>query len=136
MNFQFEIEKLIEAYSSNPQPIVQFRFRKLNAMKDYYTTNGYPKPCTISELSLFSAFFQEAIYDGINWSDQNAELEHLAIALELDCIFHNCGRTRKELSPKEFEDYMNFTAAAINRTSPKPKNTIFSWLLAKLGLSI
>jgi len=136
MNFQFEIERLIEAYSSNEQPIVQFRFQKLNAMKDYYVTNGYPKPCTMSALSLYPAYFQEAIYDGISWSSQNAKLEHLAIPLELDCMFHNCGRTRKELSPEEFEDYMGFSTAAINRTSPKPKHTTLSRWLAKLGLSI
>jgi hypothetical protein len=135
MNFQLEIERLIQAYSSNEQPIVQFRFRKLKALNDYYCINGFPQSCSLPELSLLPAYFQEAIYDGINWSDQNAGLEHLEKELELDCIFHNSGKTRKELSPKEFEDYISFSGAAINRTSSKPKRTLLSRLLAKVGLS-
>ena len=136
MNFQLEIERLISAYSSNQQPIVQFRFRKLKAINDYYSANGFPKTCSLPELSLLPAYFQEAIYDGINWSDQNAGLEHLESELELDCIFHNRGKTRKELSSKEFEDYINFSGSAINRTSSKPNKTFLSRLLAKVGLSI
>lgn len=136
MNFQIEIERLIQAYSSNEQPIVQFRFRKLKAINDYYIANGFPQPCSLPELTLLTAYFQEAIYDGINWSDQNAGLEHLEKELELDCIFHNSGKRRKELSPKEFEYYMNFSGAAINRTSTKPKKTLLSRLLAKVGLSV
>ena len=115
MNFQFEIERFIEANSSNQQPIVQFRFRKLKAMNDYYSAKGFPLPCSILELSLLPAYFQEAIYDGINWSDQNARLEQLENELELDCIFHNGGKTRKELSLKEFRDYIKFCDAAINQ---------------------
>ena len=136
MNFQFEIKRLVEAYSSNEQPIVQFKFQKLNALNYYYSVNGFPQPCSIPELSLLPAYFQEAIYDGINWSDQNARLEHLEKELELDCIFHNNGKTRKELSPKEFEEYINFSASAINRTSTKPRKTLLSRLLEKVGLSI
>lgn len=82
------------------------------------------------------AYFQEAIYDGINWSDQNARLQHLEKELELDSIFHNNGKTRKELSSKEFEEYMRFSASAINRTSAKPRKTLLSRLLAKVGLNI
>ena len=136
MNFQTEIRRLIEAYSSNDQPIVQFRFRKLKALDKYYSANAFPQPCSIPELSLLPAYFQEAIYDGINWPYQNADLEHLTTELELDCIFHNSGETRKELSAKEFEDYIDFSNAAINRTSLKAKTTFLSRLLAKLGLSV
>ena len=114
MNFQFEIERLIEVYSSNQQPIVQYRFRRLRAMNDYYLTKGFPQPCSLTELSLLPAYFQEAIYDGINWSDQNAGLEQLEKELELDSIFHNNGKTRKELLPKQFKDYIKFCDAAIN----------------------
>jgi len=135
MNFQLEIERLIQAYSLNEQPIVQFRFRKLKVVNDYYRANGFPQPCSFPELSLLPAYFQEAIYDGINWSDQNAGLDHLKTELELDCIFHNSGKTRKELSPKEFEDYINFSGAAINRISTKPKKSFLSRLLAKVGMS-
>ena len=136
MNFQLEIHRLIKAYSSNEQPIVQFRFRRLKAINEYFIANGFPEPCSLPELSLLPAYFQEANYDGINWSDQNAELEHLATELDLDCIFHNSGKKRKELSPEEFEDYVRFSGAAINRTNSKPKTTFLSRLLAKVGLSV
>jgi hypothetical protein len=136
MNFQPDIEKLIEAYSSNEQSVVQFRFRRLKAMNDYYTAKGFPQPHSLPALSLLPAYFQEAIYDGIDWHDQNARLEYLEKALELDCLFHNNGKTRKELSQKEFEEYINFSNAAINRTSTKPMKTLLSRLLAKVGLSI
>ena len=132
MNFKLEIERLIQAYSSNQQPIVQFRFRKLKAMSEYYNATGFPPPCSLPQLSLLPAFFQEAIYDGINWSDQKALLEHLDEALQLDCIFHNVGKMRKELSGKEFEDYVNFSGAAINGTSAKPKKNLLSRMLAKI----
>jgi hypothetical protein len=135
MNFQSEIKGLIKAYSSNEQRIVQFRFRKLNALNDYYSLNGFPQPCSLPGLSLLPAYFQEAIYDGINWSNQSARLEHLEKELELDCLFHNNGKTRKALSPKEFEEYINFTNAAIDQTSEKSKKTFISRLLAKVGLS-
>jgi hypothetical protein len=125
----------MQAYSSSEQPIVQFRVRKLKAVHDYYSANGFPQPCTLPELSLLPAYFQEANYDGVNWSDQNAALEHLEKELELDCMFHNNGRTRKELSLKEFEDYMNFSGASINRISTKPKKSFLSHLLAKVGWS-
>jgi len=133
MNFQSEIERLIQAYSLNEQPIVQFRFQRLKAMNDYCSANGFPHSCSLLKQSLLPAYFQEAIYDGINWSDQNAGLEHLEKDLELDCIFHNSGKTRKELSPKEFEDYISFSGAAINRTSTKPRRPSFHAYWQKLG---
>lgn len=108
----------------------------LKAMHDYFISKGFPQTCSLPELSLLPAYFQEAIYDGINWSDQKSGLKHLEKELELDCIFHNSGKTRKELSAKEFEDYINFSDDAINRTSTKPKKTFFLRLLAKVGLHI
>ena len=114
MNFQLELKRLMELYRSNEQPIVQFRFRKLKAMNDYYLSKGFPKPCSLIELSLLPAYFQEAIYDGINWSKQDAGLEQLELELELDSIFDNSGKIRKELSSKEFRDYIKFSDAAIN----------------------
>lgn len=136
MNFQSQIKRLIEAYRPNEQPIVQFRFRKLKAMDEYYSTNGFPQPHSLPELSLLPAYFQEAIYDGINWFDQHARLEQLTTELELDCIFHNNGKTRKELSAKEFEAYLIFSDAAINRhKTSMPKTAFLSRLLAKFGLN-
>ena len=103
-------------------------------MNDYYVSNGFPKPCSLPELSLLPAYFQEAIYDGINWGRQEASLEHLENALELDCMFHNNGKIRKELSPREFENYNDFSSAAINGKIKKRKDTFLSRLLAKVGL--
>jgi hypothetical protein len=134
MNIQYEIEKLIAAYGSNENPIVRFRVHKLKAMHEYYTMNGFPQSCSLQELSLLPAYFQEANYDGINWFDQNAPLKHLESELELDCIFHNNGKTRKQLTPKEFQDYINICDAAIDRTQSKRKRTFFSRFFAKIGL--
>jgi hypothetical protein len=133
MEFRLEIGRLIEASRSNQQPVVQFRFKKLKDMNDYYCTNGFPQQCSLSELSLLPAYFQEAIYDGISWSDQDAGLQHLEKELELDCIFHNGGKTRKELSPEEFERYIIYSKTAINGASKRQKRTLLSGLLTKLG---
>jgi len=139
MNFQIEIKRLITVYSSSEQPIVQFRYRKLKAMNEHFSLAGFPEPCSLPDLSLLRAYFQEAIYDGINWSDQNAALRHLDKELELDCMFHNSGKMRKELTAKEFEVYLNFSEVAINGRShnerSKKKDTLFYRLLAKIGVS-
>src|SRR5258706_13541961 len=114
MNFQFEINRLIEAYSKDQQPIVQFRLYKLNAIKEHFKERGHPQRITLNHLSLLPAYFQEAIYDGIDWWKQNTSLQQLKIEFELDCMFQNEGKMREELSPREFEEYADFSSKAIN----------------------
>lgn len=100
-------------------------------MYEYYLGNGYPLECSISKMSLYPAYFQEAIYDGIDWYDKNEDLRHLTIELELDCMFHNKGKSRNELTDVEFENYIRFSKNALNKAEPK-KESFISRLISKL----
>lgn len=121
MDFQKDIAICIKAYSENEQPIVRFRYHKLKAMSGYFWANSYPPRCSLRELSLVLGYFQEAIYDGIDWYEQNTHLQHLETELELDCMFQNNGKMRHELSSEEFEEYIDYTSKAMNGRDPKLK---------------
>ncbi len=114
INFEEEIERFLVVYGSNPQSLVQFRAQKLKSILDHFRTQGYPRKCTLYELSLLPAYFQEAIYDGIDWYKQDTDLQHLQQELELDCMFQNKGKRRSELSSIEFEEYVVFSNMAIS----------------------
>ena len=133
MNFEKEITRFLAVYQKNETPIVKYRRFKLEAIRDYYLIYGYPERLTMWNLSLLTAYFQEAIYDGIKWYEQHADLRHLQIELELDCMFQNNGKMRHELSYTEFEEYIDYTSKAMNGRDPKAKTkrNIFSWLKSK-----
>lgn len=135
MNFQSDLKRFIDHYEKSQQPIVQFRAWKLKAMSKYYEANGFPDSCRLTELSLLPAYFQEAIYDGIDWWEQDTDTRHLTTELNLDCMFHNSGKTRKELSSAEFQAYVDFSHNAVHNVVSKPKSkpSLFSLLLAKIG---
>ena len=116
MSFEEEIELLLSGYRSNAQSLVQLRAQKLKDILEHFRMDGYPKKCTLFQLSLLPAYFQEAIYDGIDWYKQDTDLQHLQIELELDCMFHNNGKMRKELSSTDFEQYVDFSNTAITGT--------------------
>ena len=92
MGFEKEIQSLISGYS-NPIGIERLRLNILQEIKSYYKDNGYPKELAIHKLSLIPSLFQEANYDNIVWSSQNGELGHLNILFQLDCMFHNSGKS-------------------------------------------
>ena len=106
--FTEKIQLLMNAYNGNETGMAKYRYEKFNVINNYYLKNGFPKKCSEISFSLVPAIFQEAIYDGINWSTQNADLCHMEYYFELDCIFHNEGKRRIELSEKEFEEYVDF----------------------------
>ena len=91
---------MISGYS-NPIGIERLRLNILQEIKSYYKDNGYPKELSIHKLSLIPSLFQEANYDNIVWSSQNGELGHLNILFQLDCMFHNSGKSREKLSEKD-----------------------------------
>jgi hypothetical protein len=134
MNFQLELERLIEVYSSSEERIVKFRCHSSKAILYHFITNGYPPKCALFHLSLLPAYYQEAIYDGIAWSNKDESLRHLEIDLELDCMFQNAGKMRQELSADEFEVYVDFSNKAINGAW-RVKSSWVSRLLEKMGLS-
>ena len=55
------------------------------------------------------------------WSSQNGELGHLNILFQLDCMFHNSGKSREKLSEKDFFKYVDFSSQAINSLKNKNK---------------
>ena len=82
MDFKKEIAGLLQAYQKNEQPLVKYRCFKPEAIRDYYVTNSYPERLTKWNLSLLTAYYQEAIYDGIKWHEQYADLRHSGYSLQ------------------------------------------------------
>ena len=120
MDFEKEIQSLISGYS-NPIGIERLCLNILQEIKSYYKDNGYPKELSIHKLSLIPSLFQEANYDNIVWSSQYGELGHLNILFQLDCMFHNNGKSREKLSEKDFFKYVDFSSQAINSLKNKNK---------------
>lgn len=118
--FKQNLEKMLSAYSGNPTALVSYRHKILQNMYSYYLQNGFPLPRTEEKMSLFPSHFQEAIYDSINWEQQNADLLHLELSFELDCIFQNEGKKRKELTKTEFKKYMAYSNSIIQKAT-KPR---------------
>ncbi|WP_187264815.1 hypothetical protein [Pontibacter beigongshangensis] len=131
MNFETEIKKLVDAYSQNEEGISGFRHSKLFKMYDYYLKYGFPEERSMVELSLVPAHFQEANYDGIHWSGHFEDLGHLTNSFEVDCMFHNKGKTRKELTPSEFEQYMKFSYKAIDAALDRNRSKTASNSISK-----
>lgn len=111
--FKEKIQLLIKDYNSKIDGVGKYRFEKYKAISDYYLRNGFPKKCSEISLSLIPAIFHEAIYDGIDWSTQSADLGHMEYDFELDCIFQNEGKRRTELTKEAFEEYADFIRNAI-----------------------
>ena len=107
--FKGKIEIMLKAYNGNNTSVVSHRRNTLQEIYDYFLENGFPKALTKERLSLIPCHFQEAIYDGINWTEQNADLGHLEIDFQVDCIFQNEGKTRNELSSEEFKRYVEYS---------------------------
>src|SRR5436305_8712389 len=78
-------------------PIGNVRLRQLLLMEDCLNSIGFP---THEEhkarVSLVPYIFQEANYDDISWTSQQADLGHLGAYFELDFMLQNQGRERSE----------------------------------------
>jgi hypothetical protein len=117
MKFEEKINQLKNGYAEGGG-ISKFRNSIFGEIHEYYTLNGFPASLTKYELSLIPSVFQEANYDGINWTDRTENLGHLSTIFDLDCMFQNKGNTRVDLTDKEFDNYVKFSMKAIKlRTS-------------------
>jgi hypothetical protein len=97
-------------------PIGNVRLRQLLLMEDCLNAIGFP---TESEhkarVSLVPYIFQEANYDGISWTDQHADLAHLAPYFDLDFMVQTRGRERSEATELEFKQYVEEAFRFIDR---------------------
>lgn len=112
LNFEKELQNLLKEYKRSGN-IGNFRHSKLALIHSYYKEFGFPKIQTELSLSVIPGIFQEANYDGISWTKRNENLRHLKLILQLDCMFHNFGKTREKLTDQEFAKYIEFSFRAI-----------------------
>jgi hypothetical protein len=97
-------------------PIGNVRLRQLLLMEDCLNAIGFPtEPEHKARVSLVPFIFQEANYDDISWTDQQAELGHLSSYFELDFMVQNQGRERKEAPEQEFKRYVDEAFRFIDR---------------------
>jgi hypothetical protein len=85
-------------------------------MEDCLNAIGFPTEDEHKErVSLAPYIFQEANYDGISWTDQQADLAGLSTYFDLDFIVQNQGRQRNEATAEEFTKYVNDAFRYIDR---------------------
>jgi len=97
-------------------PIGNVRLRQLLLMEDCLNAIGFPtEPEHKARVSLVPYVFQEANYDDISWTSQNADLAHLASYFDLDFMVQNQGRERSEVSEQEFRRYVEEAFKFIDR---------------------
>jgi hypothetical protein len=97
-------------------PIGNVRLRQLLLMEDCLNAIGFPTHSDHkARVSLVPYVFQEANYDDISWTSQNADLAHLASYFDLDFMVQNQGRERREVSEQEFMRYVEEAFKIIDR---------------------
>jgi len=90
------------------------RLFAVGRISDYLATDGFPS--TEDEkisLSLVPFIFQEANYDGIEWSEKDSDLQHLRRFFELDMLVHFAGRERSEITDSDYAQYYAISLKAI-----------------------
>ncbi len=97
-------------------PIGNVRLRQLLLMEDCLNAIGFPTEREHrARVSLVPYIFQEANYDGISWTDQHADLAHLAPYFDLDFMVQTRGRERSEATELEFKQYVEEAFRFIDR---------------------
>ncbi len=92
------------------------RVCQLLIMEDCLNAIGFPEHTDHkAKASLVPYVFQEANYDGISWTDKDADLAHLSTYFELDFMVQNEGKERKEATAEEFEQYCDQSLEFIDR---------------------
>jgi hypothetical protein len=103
-------------------PIGNVRLRQLLLMEDCLNAIGFPtEPEHKARVSLVPYIFQEANYDGISWTDQHADLAHLAPYFDLDFMVQNQGRERSDAGEHEFKRYVDDAFKFIDRKQAAPE---------------
>ena len=89
-------------------PIGNVRLRQLLLMEDCLNAIGFPAETEHkARVSLVPYIFQEANYDDISWTDQQADLDHLSVYFDLDFMVQSQGKERREATSQEYERYVN-----------------------------
>lgn len=111
--FTEKIQLLMKVFNSDIVGVGKYRSEKYKEISEFYLRNGFPKKCSQISMSLIPSIINEAIYDSVEWSTQSADLGHMEYDFEIDCIFHNEGKRRHELTTEGFKQYLNFIHNAI-----------------------
>jgi hypothetical protein len=97
-------------------PVGNARLRQLLLMEDCLNSIGFPTHAEHkARASLVPYIFQEANYDGLSWTDQQADLAHLSDFFALDFMVQNQGRERNEARPDEYARYVEDCFKFIDR---------------------
>jgi hypothetical protein len=100
------VGSLMTAVESAPNRVVINRLAASVELCGYLKFLGFPKnPYDPALPNLVRVAFQEANYDGLDWSDRRADLRQLEPYFELDCRFRNKGLGRARLSDKAYARY-------------------------------
>ena len=103
-------------HNFDADPIGNIRLRQFLIMEDCLNAIGFPTEDEHkARVSLAPYIFQEANYDGISWTDQQADLAGLSTYFDLDFIVQNQGRQRNESTTEEFTKYVNDAFRYIDR---------------------
>jgi hypothetical protein len=87
--------------------IAEMRLRRLLSIREFLGDSGFPRTfAQKNSLSLIPFIFQEANYDNIDWSAQDADLGHLAALFEVDAEVMCAGAARRALGIAEFAAYL------------------------------
>jgi hypothetical protein len=103
-------------------PIGNVRVRQLLLMEDCLNSIGFPTHADHkARVSLVPYIFQEANYDGVSWTDQQADLGHLNALFELDFMVQNQGRARSEANDDVFQQYVEESLRFIDKAQADGK---------------
>src|ERR1051326_5755096 len=109
-------------HNFDTDPIGNVRLRQLLLMEDCLNAIGFPTEAEHkARVSLIPYIFQEANYDDISWTEQHADLAHLAPYFDLDFMVQNQGRERSEVTAEEFKQYVEDSFNFIDRAQAARK---------------
>src|SRR5215467_12869902 len=84
-------------------PVGNVRVRQLLLMEDCLNSIGFPTEAEHkARVSMVPYIFQEANYDDLSWTDQQADLRHLSALFELDFMVQSQGCERSEAAAEAF----------------------------------
>jgi hypothetical protein len=115
--------KLLIEHEYDKEHIGNARVRQLLLMEDCLNSIGFPAEAEHkTKASLVPYIFQEANYDSISWTEQQADLDHLRAFFELDFMVQNQGHERSEAGTEEFDQYVETSFQAIDQAQAESSN--------------
>ena len=106
------IDAAIVGLSTSSGRIAEARVAILKRLKAALS-GGFPLREDYESLSLVPFIFQETNYDGIDWSQQGADLAQLTPLFEIDACIWSGGRFLEEFSKAEHSEYVAAALRAI-----------------------